>query len=72
MAPAAGASGGVIEKTVADELGLTGFGELYVAGMSGTVRSHGAVLLIPVLSPALGNVHCTAAATLPPSLCCLR
>ena len=36
----AGASGGVIEKSVADELGLAGFGELYVAGMSGTVRSH--------------------------------
>eukprot|EP00891_Asterochloris_glomerata_P001704 jgi/Astpho2/1704/Aster-x0491 len=34
-----GASGGVIEMSVADELGLAGFGELYVAGMSGTVRS---------------------------------
>ena len=44
MASAAGASGGVIEKSVADELGLVGFGELYVAGMSGTVRSHGSLL----------------------------
>ena len=44
MAPAAGASGGVIEKSVADELGLVGFGELYVAGMSGTVRFHGTLL----------------------------
>ena len=35
----AGASGCVIERAAADRLGLAEFGELYVAGMAGRLRS---------------------------------
>lgn len=33
-----GASGLVIEQSIADELGLSSFGEMYVAGMGGRLR----------------------------------
>lgn len=35
----AGASGCVIEKAAADRLGMSEFGELYVAGMSGRIQA---------------------------------
>ena len=34
-----GASGCVIERTAADKLGMAGFGELFVAGMAGRIKS---------------------------------
>lgn len=34
----AGASGLVIEEAIANELGLSAFGEMYVTGMAGSLR----------------------------------